>query len=225
VTTFRSLPDGDPPSDEDRISELWRSYAWRVQAYALRHVDPHDAQEVVSETFLVAWRRLASLPGDPLPWLLVVARNVVRNQRRSARRRNAAEEQLLRLERVARATEDTVLTVSRRDAMISALLRLAPKDREALLLTGWDGLAPADAAQVAGVSVAAFKMRLSRARRRLESGSAHLPDRMPSVATDSPPSYRRAGAAPSEGGVAPAQAGIAPGQAGTVTDRAARRAR
>lgn len=218
MTTIRSLPDGDPPSDEDRISELWRSYAWRVQAYALRHVDPHDAQEVVSETFLVAWRRLAGLPGDPLPWLLVVARNIVRNQRRAARRRSAAEEQLVRLERVAHATEDTVLTVSRRDAMISALLRLAPKDREALLLTGWDGLAPADAAQVAGVSVAAFKMRLSRARRRLESASAHSPDRTPSVAAASPPSYDRAGAAPG-------RAGIAPGEADTVTDRAARRAR
>lgn len=204
MTTIRSLPDGDPPPDEDRISELWRSYAWRVQAYALRHVDPHDAQEVVSETFLVAWRRLATLPGDPLPWLLVVARNVVRNQRRAARRRNAAEEQLVRLERVARATEDTVLTVSRRDALITALLRLAPKDREALLLTGWDGLAPADAAQVAGVSVAAFKMRLSRARRRLESGSAQAADLPPSIASGPPPAL---------------------GDTGTVIDRAARRTR
>lgn len=176
MTTIRSLSDGDPPSDEDRISELWRSYAWRVQAYALRHVDPHDAQEVVSETFLVAWRRLAGVPDDPLPWLLVVARNVVRNQRRAARRRSAVEEQLVRLERVARATEDTVLTVSRRDALISALHGLPPKDREALLLTGWDGLAPKDAARVAGCSVAAFKMRLSRARRRLDAASAILPD-------------------------------------------------
>jgi RNA polymerase sigma-70 factor (ECF subfamily) len=172
VTTLRSLPDGDPPPDEDRITELWRAYAWRVQAYALRHVDPHDAQEVVSETFLVAWRRLADLPGDPLPWLLVVARNVVRNQRRAARRRSAAEGELVRLERVARAAEDTGVTLGRREAMIAALARLAPKDREALLLTGWDGLAPADAARVAGCSVAAFKMRLSRARRRLESARA-----------------------------------------------------
>ena len=175
MTTLRSPSDDDPPSDEDRITDLWRAYAWRVQAYALRHVDPHDAQEVVSETFLIAWRRQTSLPADPLPWLLVVARNVVRNQRRTARRRSVAEDQLVSLERVARASEDTVVTVGRRDAMIAALLRLTPKDREALLLTGWDGLAPAEAAQVAGCSVAAFKMRLSRARRRLESESARLP--------------------------------------------------
>jgi RNA polymerase sigma factor (sigma-70 family) len=203
VTTLRSPSDGDPPSDEDRISELWRSYAWRVQAYALRHVDPYDAQEVVSETFLVAWRRLAGVPGDPLPWLLVVARNVVRNQRRAARRRSAAEGELIRLERVARAAEDTETTLSRRDAMIAVLLRLAPKDREALLLTGWDGLAPADAAKVAGCSVAAFKMRLSRARRRLESESARLPDLAPS---------RKDGSTP------------VPVDADTVTGRAVRRA-
>ncbi|MFI8527920.1 RNA polymerase sigma factor [Promicromonospora sukumoe] len=188
MTTLRSLPDGDPPSDEDRITELWRAYAWRVQAYALRHVEPHDAQEVVSETFLVAWRRMASVPGDPLPWLLVVARNVVRNQRRAARRRSAAEGELVRLARVARAAEDTVVTVSRRDSMIAALLRLAP----------------ADAARVAGCSVAAFKMRLSRARRRLEAESAELP-------TSSATGERR----PNPGA----------GPAGAVTDPAARRAR
>lgn len=190
MTTLRSLPDGDPPPDEDRITELWRAYAWRVQAYALRHVDPHDAQEVVSETFLVAWRRLADLPGDPLPWLLVVARNVVRNQRRAARRRSAAEGELIRLERVARAAEDTGVTLGRREAMITALARLAPKDREALLLTGWDGLAPADAARVAGCSVAAFKMRLSRARRRLESGRAGGPGLVLAAEDDAPSAPR-----------------------------------
>ncbi|MFD2794280.1 RNA polymerase sigma factor [Promicromonospora vindobonensis] len=210
MTTLRGLSDGDPPSDEDRISELWRSYAWRVQAYALRHVDPHDAQEVVSETFLVAWRRLTNLPGDPLPWLLVVARNVVRNQRRAARRRSAAEEQLVRLERVARVTEDPVRTVSRRDA-IAALLRLAPKDREALLLTGWDGLTPADAAQVAGCSVPAFKMRLSRARRRLESAGALLD-----------PTSSVEGVKGVQGVVPPPGRAV---DAPAVTDRAVRRAR
>ena len=204
MTTLRSPSDGDPPSDTDRITELWRAYAWRVQAYALRHVDPHNAQEVVSETFLIAWRRIADVPGDPLPWLLVVARNVVRNQRRAARRRSAAEGELIRLERVARAAEDTVVTVSRRDSMIAALLRLAPKDREALLLTGWDGLTSAEAARVAGCSVAAFKMRLSRARRRLESESPQLP-----ILTAS-----------REGGSAPPA-----GPTDTVTDPAVRRAR
>lgn len=132
----------------------------------MRHADPHDAQEVVADTFLVAVRRLDHIPVDPLPWLLVVARNILRNQQRAARRRRSAESALENLARVAR-TDGADEAVARRDAMLVALNNLEPKEREALLLTGWDGLAPADAARVAGCSKAAFKMRLSRARRKL----------------------------------------------------------
>ncbi|MBE1875687.1 RNA polymerase sigma factor [Myceligenerans sp. TRM 65318] len=132
----------------------------------MRHVTPHDAQEVVADTFLVAVRRLDDIPADPLPWLLVVARNILRNQQRAARRRRSAESALEHLARVAR-TDGADHAVAQRDAMLVALNRLEPKEREALLLTGWDGLAPADAARVAGCSKAAFKMRLSRARRKL----------------------------------------------------------
>ena len=55
--------------------------------YPLRHVDPDTAQEVLSETFLVAWRRLSEVRGNALPWLLVVARNTIANHRRSGYRR------------------------------------------------------------------------------------------------------------------------------------------
>lgn len=159
--------DDSPP--DDRVRDLWNDYAWRVQAYATRHVDQHSAQEVVAETFLVAWRKLDTLPGDPLPWLLTVARNLVSNHRRAARRRRDAEAELVQLARAAPAAEATDVSVGDREALLSALSRLAHREREALLLTGWDGLAPAHAARVAGCSTAAFKMRLSRARRRLEA--------------------------------------------------------
>ena len=75
-----------PPSGEERFTALWDAYAGRVFAYTCRHVDHHSAQEVVSETFLVAWRRLDEVPEQALPWLLVVARNTVNNNRRSVRR-------------------------------------------------------------------------------------------------------------------------------------------
>ena len=51
-----------PPSGEERFTALWDAYAGRVFAYTCRHVDHHSAQEVVSETFLVAWRRLDEVP-------------------------------------------------------------------------------------------------------------------------------------------------------------------
>lgn len=46
------------PGDVVRFTALWDDYVGRVSAYACRHVDHHTAQEVVSETFMVAWRRL-----------------------------------------------------------------------------------------------------------------------------------------------------------------------
>ena len=40
-----------------------------VRAYALRRAAPDAAQDVVADTFLVAWRRLEEVPDDALPWL------------------------------------------------------------------------------------------------------------------------------------------------------------
>ncbi|ROR97056.1 RNA polymerase sigma-70 factor (ECF subfamily) [Salana multivorans] len=157
-------------TDAERLNALWDAYAHRVQAYAMRHVDPDTAAEVVSETFLIAWRRLADVPGEPMPWLLVVARNTIRNAYRSRYRARALADELARiadvLPPVAEAAEDVALE---RDALLRGLAALTPREREALLLTSWDGLAAADAARVAGCSVSAFQVRLHRARRRLRA--------------------------------------------------------
>lgn len=48
-----------------------------------------------------------------------------------------------------------------------ALVRLADKDREALLLVAWEDLTPSLAAACLGISPAVFRVRLHRARRRL----------------------------------------------------------
>src|SRR6478672_3188813 len=75
-----------PDEREVQFERLFRSEADAVRAYALRRADPADADDVVAETFLVAWRRLDDVPSDPRPWLLSVARRVVANRRRSNRR-------------------------------------------------------------------------------------------------------------------------------------------
>jgi DNA-directed RNA polymerase specialized sigma24 family protein len=51
----------------------WAGVARRVLRYALQHADPGSAEDVASETLLIAWRRLAEVPQPPLPWLLAVA--------------------------------------------------------------------------------------------------------------------------------------------------------
>ncbi|MFC8597893.1 RNA polymerase sigma factor [Isoptericola sp. NPDC057191] len=166
-------PGGGAPADEDRVAEWWHRHAPRVQAYALRHVDAHAAQEVVSETFLVAWRRrrdlLDGLPDDEvLPWLVGVARNIVRNEHRSTRRATALAARLGGVARRETVTPAVDAAVAEREHVLLALSRLPEKHREAVLLVAWDGLTREQAARVTGCRLGTFDARLSRARRRLE---------------------------------------------------------
>lgn len=141
----------------------------RVLGYAIRRTDDRAAAEdAVSETFLVAWRRLDAVPAEALPWLLGVARKVLANQRRAAGRR-APDGPLVPLEAVADLDPRAAIAdlVADRDAFAAAFRSLGPGDREALTLVSWDGLAPREAAVVLECSPATFHLRLHRARRRL----------------------------------------------------------
>jgi RNA polymerase sigma-70 factor (ECF subfamily) len=74
---------------EQRFDQLWKDHAPSVLRYARRHVLPDEVEDVVAETFVVAWRRLDEVPPFGLPWLLGVARNVSANVRRSRHRQEA----------------------------------------------------------------------------------------------------------------------------------------
>jgi RNA polymerase sigma-70 factor, ECF subfamily len=74
------------------FEQLYRDYADRVHAYALRRAGSSVADDVVTEVFLVVWRRLHRVPDEPLPWLYGVARKVVANRRRSDSRAAALHE-------------------------------------------------------------------------------------------------------------------------------------
>jgi RNA polymerase sigma factor (sigma-70 family) len=154
---------------EQQFTRIWQVNAPRVMAYALRHVDRDVAQEIVSETFLVAWRRLVDVPREPLPWLLVVARNTIANHRRSGDRRSRLQAEVERLQHLAEPAPAAEVTAVERAEVLAILAGLTAAEREALLLVAWDGLKPADAARVAGCGLAAFQVRLFRARRRLRA--------------------------------------------------------
>ena len=141
----------------------------RVLGYAIRRTDDRAAAEdVVSETFLIAWRRFDAVPADALPWLLGVARKVLANQRRAAGRR-APDGPLVPLEAVADPDPRAAVAdlVADRQAFAAAFAALGPGDREVLALVNWDGLAAREAATVLGCTPATFYLRLHRARRRL----------------------------------------------------------
>lgn len=161
-------------TQEARFDALYSDHARAVLAYARRRCDPATADDVLADVFLVAWRRLDDIPSEPRGWLLGVARRTLANHRRSATRRAALHDEL-RSQRPVSDTPD-------HGDVHTALETLRPKDREALLLTSWDGLTPSEAAAALGVRPGTFTMRLTRARRRFAAaltaaGTASEPNR------------------------------------------------
>ncbi len=182
MSARESSPGGE--NRAARFEAIFTATHPRVLAYALRRTADRDrAEEVVSETFLVAWRRLDAMPSEPLPWLLGTARKVLANQRRSARRRSPAGPNVPLGEVEARDPGTPVDDlIAERDSFASAFAALGPSDRELLALIAWDGLKPGEAARVLGCSAATLSIRLHRARRRLlkelrASGHSHGEER------------------------------------------------
>jgi RNA polymerase sigma-70 factor (ECF subfamily) len=158
---------------EKKFEALFRRNYTAVRGYALRRAPADVAQDVVAETFLVAWRRLDDVPEDALPWLFGVARRVLANERRAADRRSALEQ------RVAGATEtggagDAVDRIGDSALVREALAGLSEPHREALMLVAWHGLTGARAARAAGCRPATFAVRLHRARAKLAARLAAL---------------------------------------------------
>ena len=152
--------------DRARLEHLAAACGPRVLAYLARRADsPADAADLHQEVLLLAWRRLDRIPHDDdeaLGWLLVTARRCLANHRRGAVRRSAATQRLA----------DSLLIagppVGQGDGPLNeALGRLPKDDRELVTLIYWDDLTCEQAATVIGVSPAAARKRLERARRRL----------------------------------------------------------
>lgn len=160
-----------------RFEALYDTTVDRVMAYCLRHTGSEQAEEVLADTFLVAWRRLDDVPDPALPWLLVTARNHLYAWRRRAARRADLS---LRMARISvLAAESAELTAERRADLVRGLAALSSDETEVLLLIAWDGLTPAEASGVVGCSPGAFRVRLHRARARFAAAVADSPE--PSV--------------------------------------------
>jgi RNA polymerase sigma-70 factor (ECF subfamily) len=152
-----------------RFRAVYDANYHRVLGYALRRAATReDAEDVVAETFLTAWRRLEEVPGGSgaRPWLYGVARNALANQRRAERRRGRLWG-LLQAEPAAAwhgaKADDELASVA------AAFARLKGGDRELLALAAWEELDAGEIATVLGCSRNAARIRLHRARRRLTS--------------------------------------------------------
>lgn len=160
-------------TDEDRRRSYERMFAATyglVRAYVVRRAPGAAVEDVLSEVYLIAWRRFDSVSVDPLPWLYGVARRVLANQLRSDRRRVALLDRL----RLDAGFDDPGWETPEglRPELATVVASLSAVEREALLLTAWEGLTPERGARAVGCSSSAFRVRLHRARRHVATALA-----------------------------------------------------
>jgi RNA polymerase sigma-70 factor, ECF subfamily len=148
-----------------RFEQLYSTHFPKVMAFARRRVRADVAKEVVEETFVIAWRNLDTLEGDPLPWLYRVALRSIAHAQRGSARQSRLHEKLIATWNAAwpNGTSDSEAG----ESMRAALAHLGDRDREVLQLTYWEGMSLRESAQVLGCSESAAKVRLHRARNRL----------------------------------------------------------
>lgn len=149
------------------FERVWRNEMPRIFNYAARHVGASDAHDVAAETFTIAWRRWDDITEPPFAWLLGVARNVVSNHVRTLQRGRRLDDRVRLLSAVTGHSVAYVDFVARQDA-IRRLASLGEKEREALLLTAWDGLSTEEAATLLDITPAALRKRISRARAAID---------------------------------------------------------
>jgi RNA polymerase sigma-70 factor, ECF subfamily len=159
--------------DPEQFAVVYRRHSPEIQRYVTRRLGPSVADDIVAETFLIAFRTRSAYQRDrpdARPWLYGIATNLIHRHRRAEIRQYRA---------LARTGIDpvTVPFAEQVDARIaaaaesrliaSALAALPAAHRDALLLVAWGDLTYEQAALALGVPVGTVRSRLSRARAKL----------------------------------------------------------
>ncbi len=162
--------------DPGAFAEIFHRHAGEIGRYITRRVGPGIAEDLVAETFLVAFRRRGSFDGrrpDARPWLYGIATNVVRRHRR---------EEIRALKLLAKTGVDPVMAECFTDqvdgqvaaaaaarVMAPALARLNAGQRDVLLLTAWADLTLDEVAETLGIPPGTARSRLNRARAKIRA--------------------------------------------------------
>ncbi len=165
-------------------ADLFAAYQGRIRRYILSMVrDPVEAEDLTQDVFLQAHRKLGSLrdPDAVTSWLYQIATHVCYDRFR----RSSRQPRLEPLEPsgsagagsgVDRGDETSLGRVLER-AEMSACVRnfledLSDEYRQVILLHDLEGLTNAEIAEMLGASLDAIKIRLHRARRKLQAALA-----------------------------------------------------
>ena len=151
------------------LAEVLRALAPRLIAYAVARTGSLPAAEDVAQEVLLAlirrWQRLGP-PASPAAFVFAIAKR--RIGRVLARRALTVPLEVLRGHQAGGPTvEEAYVTRTELRGALTDLQALPRRDREALLLRALGELSYEEIASICGSSVAAIKMRVSRARRRL----------------------------------------------------------
>lgn len=165
-------PEPDDPRRPSEFAEVFDHCAPMVFRFALRRLGSEDwAWDVVSDTFMVAWRRWDARPDAHilLPWLYAIARFAVKDQLRASGRQSRLTARLSavsRPEKVPDPADGIILGQS----VAAALARLTESDQEILRLVAWENLDDARSiGLVLGISAGTARVRIHRARQRLRA--------------------------------------------------------
>lgn len=159
-----------PSVNETRFNEVFAAYHDEIWRYAMRRCTYDDAINIVSDTFLTAWRRVQDIPaGDNARlWLYKVAGHCAANQQRGQRRYLRLVSRLADNSPPVNTTEAEGVAPDHRELRL-ALAQLSRSDQELLRLLTWEELSHEQVATVLGISANAVALRARRARRNLRS--------------------------------------------------------
>jgi RNA polymerase sigma-70 factor (ECF subfamily) len=155
------------------VADLFDQYAGAVYGYLLRlSGDQPLADELTNETFYRAMLALEGFRGEASvkTWLLRIARNLFLNRIKRDKRLTSLEgleEQGVRFTATHPSPEAVTLHREQNEALQHALLALSETDRSILLLASQEKLSYLEISQILGITVAAVKVRIFRARQRL----------------------------------------------------------
>ncbi len=172
ATLWRRASAGDTSAFET----LFERHAKTIYNYCFRRTgDWTAAEDLMSSTFLHAWRRLSEVQldsGEPLPWLYGIATNLAWRHLRGAGRQRAA------LARVPLPSPEPDLaeeTAGRLDdaqqvrRLLAILATLKQDEQDVLVLCTWQGLSYAEAALALDIPVGTVRSRLSRAKTQVRA--------------------------------------------------------
>lgn len=151
----------------ERFGEVFERHFEAVRAYVARGVGSGPAEEITSETFLIAFehrRRFDRSFTSARPWLLGIATNLIRHQLRDEERHLAALTRVMPTDSRPVDDDPRLDAVRLRPAIAKALLALPMSDRETFLLVALGELSYQEVATVLEIPIGTVRSRVHRAR-------------------------------------------------------------